>query len=181
MTQSATTSTEVGHDQHAKAPFPPFDSSTFGPQLIWLAIVFGVLNLLMSRIALPRVAGILEARRLAHETDLAEAERLKNETGIAIASFEKALADAHAHAEEIGAQTRDRLNAQIMEKRKAFDEEIAANLTSEEHTIADSKARAMENVREMAIEAAHDIVARFTGKAPPKAAIVAAVEKINHY
>ena len=98
--------------------------------------------------------------------------------------FEKrpdVMAVVHAHAEEIGAQTRDRLNAQIMEKRKAFDEEIAANLTSEEHTIADSKARAMENVREMAIEAAHDIVARFTGKAPPKAAIVAAVEKINHY
>lgn len=181
MTQSATTSTEVGHDQHAKGPFPPFDSSTFVPQLISLAIVFGALYLLMSRIALPRVAGILDARRLARETDLAEAERLKNETSVAIAAFEKALADAHANAEAIGAQTRDRLNAEIMEKRKAFDAEIAANLASEEHKIAGSKAHAMENVREMAVEAAHDIVVRFTGKAPPKAAITAAVEKINHY
>ena len=47
--------------------------------------------------------------------------------------------------------------------------------------MSDRKARAMENGLEMAIDAGHDIVARFTGKAPPKAAIVAAVEKINHY
>ncbi|MFM8701349.1 MAG: F0F1 ATP synthase subunit B' [Hyphomicrobiales bacterium] len=180
MTQSATTSTEVGHDQHAKGPFPPFDSSTFGPQLISLAIVFGALYLLMSRIALPRVAGILEARRLAHETDLAEAERLKNETAAAISTFEKTLADAHAHAEEIGAQTRDRLTARIMEERKAFDEKIAASIASEEDRIALGKARAMENVREMAIDATRDIVSRFTGKSPPNAAIVAAVDKINH-
>jgi F-type H+-transporting ATPase subunit b len=117
----------------------------------------------MSKIGLPRVASILEARRAAHEGDLAEASRLKAETDKAIASFEQALADAHANAEQIGAQTRDRLNAEIIAKRSSFDAELTANLDAEERTIAEAKARAMSNVGEIAAESALAIVGRLVG------------------
>ena len=43
--------------------FPPFDAHTFASQLFWLALAFIALYLLMSRIALPRIGSILEARR----------------------------------------------------------------------------------------------------------------------
>ncbi len=163
MATTQETTTEVGHDGGHSGVFPPFDPSTFGPQLIWLAIIFGLLYLLMARIGLPRVAGILEARKAAHEGDLNEAARLRAETETAIASFEKALADAHAHAEEIGKQTRDRLNAEIIAKRTAFDAELTANLDAEEHTIAENKAKAMANVAEIASEATMSIVKQLTG------------------
>ena len=57
--------------------FPPFESHTFGSQLLWLAITFGALYFLMSRIALPRVASILETRSDRIASDLGEAQRLK--------------------------------------------------------------------------------------------------------
>jgi FAD/FMN-containing dehydrogenase len=60
MASTEQTNTEVGHEGgHASGVFPPFDPSTFGSQLLWLAIIFGALYVLMSRIGLPRVEGIL--------------------------------------------------------------------------------------------------------------------------
>jgi len=178
MATTPETTTEVGHNGGHSTVFPPFDPSTFGPQLLWLAIIFGLLYLLMSRIALPRVEGILEARREAHEGDLNEAARLREETEAAIASFEKALADAHSNAEDIGKQTRDRLNAEIINKRAAFDAELTANLDAEEHTIADNKAKAMSNVSEIASEATMAIVRQLSGITPGAGEATAVVGRV---
>ena len=46
----------------AKPAFPPFAKETFASQLVWLAITFVALYLLISRIAVPRIGGILEER-----------------------------------------------------------------------------------------------------------------------
>jgi F-type H+-transporting ATPase subunit b len=179
MASTETTNTEVGHaGGHGSDVFPPFDPATFGGQLIWLALVFGTLYLLMSKIGLPQVEGILAARKAAHEGDLAEAARLRGETEESIAAFERALADAHAHAEEIGVSTRDKLNAEIMAKRKAFDAEITANLDAEEKSIAAAKAKAMQNVSEIAAESTVSIIQHLTGTAPAAADAFAAVKHV---
>ena len=72
------------------AGFPPFNAHTFASQLLWLALIFLALYLLMSRIALPRIGSILEARRQRIQDDLAEAQRFKDASDAAIAAHEKA-------------------------------------------------------------------------------------------
>jgi F-type H+-transporting ATPase subunit b len=52
-------SVEVPASEHGRG-FPPFNTETFVSQLLWLALIFLALYLLMSRIALPRVGSILE-------------------------------------------------------------------------------------------------------------------------
>ena len=73
----ASTNTETGvpAEHNGSGSFPPFDSSTFSSQLIWLAITFGLFYYLMSRVALPRISGILETRsdRIAQDLDVASA------------------------------------------------------------------------------------------------------------
>src|SRR6188768_3181036 len=81
--------------------FPPFDASTFASQLLWFAITFGVLYYLMAKVALPRLAGIIDGRRDRIAADLDAAERLKGESQEAARNYEKALAQARSNASSI--------------------------------------------------------------------------------
>jgi len=93
-----TTHTEVpeGH-----GGFPPFDKTTFPSQLLWLSVIFVLLYVLMARVALPRIASILQDRRKHVDDNLAEAQRFKEQSDAVIAAREQALADARAHAQTI--------------------------------------------------------------------------------
>ena len=92
--------------------FPPFDADSFASQLVWLAIAFVVLYVLMAKLALPRVGAIIEGRQKRIEGDLADAEKLKGQSEAALATYEKALADARARAQAIANETRERQAAQ---------------------------------------------------------------------
>jgi hypothetical protein len=83
----------------AKPPFPPFNQDTFASQLVWLAIFFVALYVLMSKVAIPRIGGIVEARRERIEGDIAEAARLKDQSDAALKGYEQSLADARAQAQ----------------------------------------------------------------------------------
>ena len=50
---------------------PQLEVSTFVPQLFWLAVTFVALYFLMAKIGLPRVSGLIEARRKRIDDDLA--------------------------------------------------------------------------------------------------------------
>ena len=133
----STTHTEAPGGGHKT--FPPFASETFTSQLIWLALAFVALYLLMSRIALPRVGGILQARRERIAGDLAEAERHRQESEAAAAAYEQALADARGRAQGIANEARDRLTAEAEQRRHALEAELNDTLAQAEKTIAATK------------------------------------------
>ena len=80
---------------------PQFDPAVWMPQLIWLAITFLMLYLLMSKVALPRVSEVLEEREERINESLRKAERLKLHAEDAIASYEKTIVDVRANAAEV--------------------------------------------------------------------------------
>ena len=123
--------------------FPPFQKDTFASQLFWLVIAFALLYVLMSKIALPRVGSIIDARRARIDGDLAAANQLKSSADEAMASYEKSLAEARNRAQTIGNETRDRLNAEAEKSRKALDEQLNVKLAEAEKTIAATKTAAM--------------------------------------
>ena len=124
--------------EHGKG-FPPFDAHTFASQLLWLALAFIALYLLMSRIALPRIASILEARRRRVEDDLAEAQRFKDASDAAIAAHEKALAEARGRAQALASETRAKAAAAAEARRKEVDAKLHAHIAESEKTIAEKR------------------------------------------
>jgi F-type H+-transporting ATPase subunit b len=169
---AAHTEAEGGH----KAPFPPFQKDTFASQLVSLVIVFAALYLIVSRIALPRVGGVLDERQNKIEGDLAEAQRLKDASDGALKAYEGELAQARSRAQAIGAETREKLNAASEAERKTLEERLSLKLAEAEKTIASTRQAAMSNVRGIAADAAAAIVQRLTGVVPDGASVGLAVD-----
>lgn len=175
--QKTTTSTEhVPAGEHGGG-FPPFQKETFASQIVWLVITFVALYLLISRIAVPRIGGILEQRTRHIEGDFAEAQRSKTESEAALAAYEKALADARGNAQAIGAEIREKVHAQAEAHRKSLEAKLNAQLAEAEKSIAATKGAAMANVRGIAVDAASAIVERLTGTAPAAPTVAAAVDE----
>lgn len=162
----ATTEAHATTEGHSGI-FPPFDPAGFGGQLLWLAITFVALYLVMSRMALPRIGGILETRRTRIEGDLKEAERLRVETDRALAAYETALAEARQNAHAIAEETRSSIKADIENKRKSVEAELAGRVAGAEASIQQSKLVALGNVDAIAAETAQELVAKLVGKVTP--------------
>jgi F-type H+-transporting ATPase subunit b len=158
--------------------FPPFQSQTYASQLVWLAIAFVLLYVLMAKLALPRVGAVIESRQKRIEGDIAEAGRLKAESDAAVAAYEKALADARGRAQAIANETRERQSAEADAARKRLEEQLNVKLAEAEKTIAATKQAAMSNVRSIAEDAARAIVERLIGTAPTDQAVAEAVATV---
>ena len=156
--------------------FPPFDPDTFPSQLVSLAIAFVALYLIVSRVALPRVGGVIDARQKAIEGDLAQAQKLKDESEAALKAYESELAAARSRAQAISAETREKLNAASDAERRTLEDQLAHKLADAEKTIAATRTSAMSNVRSIAADAASAIVQRLTGATPDGKAVAAAVD-----
>lgn len=150
--------------EEAPEVFPPFDPAGFGGQLFWLAVTFVALYLVMSRIALPRIGGILETRRTRIEGDLKEADRLRAETDRALAAYEAALAEARQNAHAIAEETRSSIKADIDNKRKTVEADLASRVAEAEARIQQTKSAALGNVDAIAAETAQELVAKLIGK-----------------
>ncbi len=156
---------------------PQLDFSTFPPQLIWLAIVFFGLYLVLSRLALPQISGVLEQRRDRIAADLDEAARLKEESEKALAGYEAALAEAKAKAHAIAQETRDKLNAETDRQRAEVEAKLAKKTADAEARIAEARDAAMAQIKEVAGDTTGAIVTQLIGGRTTKAKITKAVNE----
>ncbi len=159
-----------------KREFPPFQKDTFASQLVSLLIAFVALYLIVSRIALPRVGEVIDARANTIEGDLADAQKLKDQSDAALKSYESELAAARGRAQAIGAETREKLNAASEAERKALEEKLSLKLAEAEKTIDSTRQAAMSNVRGIAADAATAIVQRLSGVQPDARSVNSAVD-----
>ena len=148
--------------------FPPLDSGTFAPQLIWLALTFGLLYLILKRVVLPRVGEVIEERGDRIKRDLAQAEKLKVDTEKALSSYEQAMGDARTKAGAIVTTMRDNIAAEVDKERAKVDAQVMAKLAEAESRIAETKTKALASVGDIASEVAGGIVARLIGTEPTK-------------
>ena len=153
---------------------PQLDFSTWGNQIFWLIITLVVIYLILSRVALPRIASVLAERQGTITNDIAAAEDLKAKAQEAEAAYDKALIDARAEAGRIVAETKAGIQADLDKAIATADTKIAAKAAEGEKVIAEIRAGALDSVKVVAKDTAKEIVAAMGGKADAKS-ITAAV------
>ena len=174
----ASNTQDAAHGAAESAPgMPQLDFSTFGNQIFWLAIALVAIYLILSRVALPRIAAVLAERQGTITNDLAAAEDLKAKAVEAEDAYNKALADARAEALRIAAEARAEIQSDLDEAIAKADEQIAAKAADSEKAIAEIKAGALESVKEVAASTAEALVSALGGKADAKAIAAAVAER----
>lgn len=144
-------------------------------QVVWLAIIFLVLYMLLSRWALPQVGAVLEHRAETIATDLDAARRAKEQADAAVAELTRATREAHAGAQaEIAAavaSAKTKADAQAADLNAKLDAQIAAA----EQRIAAAQASALGALEQVAIETAREVVGRLIGSSLDPALVPQAV------
>lgn len=170
------TSTEHAGDAHgAKPGLPQLDTTTFASQLFWFLISFVILYFVISRIAAPKIGGVIADRAGRIKGDIDAAAKAKRDSEAAIAGYDKALADARAKALKTSDELRNTVNAEINAKNDAAAKQLAADTAKAEARIAEARRNAMARVGEVARETAADVIQKLSGEAANAADVEAAV------
>ena len=156
---------------------PQLIVTDFAPQIVWLVLTFAALYLIMAKVALPRIAVVLEERQDRIADDLEQAETYRNDAEAALKAYEAALAEARAGAHEIAQAMRDELAAEAARRKAEVEAELAKQLAAAEGDIRAMREAALANVEVVATEAAAAATARLLGVEIDEAAVAAAIKK----
>ena len=155
---------------------PQLATADFAPQLIWLAITFVALYLVMWRVALPRIVDVLEERQRRIHDDLTAAEGLGREAAKADAAYEAARAERAGRNARRMASTRDAIKKRAADGEAELDATFARENAESDARIRAAREEAREHVRIIAIDAARAIARRLIGADVDDAAAAAAVD-----
>lgn len=158
------------------AGLPQLDTSKFAPQVIWLAISFALLYVLMARVALPRISQVLEERQDRVNDNLEKAQTLKAEAEGVAEAYETALAEARAEAQTILHQSGERMAADAAERHARLSERLETEIKAGEARIADAREQAMANIHQMVAEVAGLAAEKLSGEKLDSKALEAAVD-----
>lgn len=169
---------EGGAAEASSGGLPQLDMSTYPSQIFWLAVTFGFLYLVMSRVVLPRLGGAIEERRDRIADDLDQAAEFRRKSEEAEAAYNAALADARARSQAIAGENRAAIEAEIADLQAEADADAAKLIAAAEARIAAMKANATSKVREAAQDTAKAIVAALIDETPTDEAAAAAVAAV---
>lgn len=152
-----------GAAEHGSAGLPQLDTSTFAPQLVWLAITFAVLYFLMTKVALPKVGQVLEERQERITADLEKAQAARDEAASVTAAYEQALAEARQEAQSLIAAASAEVAKAQSERQAQYAADLAARTKAAEERIQAAKEQALANVRAVAVEIVQHTAEKLAG------------------
>ena len=156
-----------GAAEASGAGMPQLEFSTFGNQIFWLVVALVIIFFVLSKIALPRIAGVLAERQGTITNDLAAAEELKQKAVDAEEAY-KIVADAKAE-----------IQSDLDAAQAKADAEIAAKTAESEKAISEIRAGALESATEVAKDTTKEILAAMGFSADAKTVDAAVSERIK--
>lgn len=155
---------------------PQLDPAGFLTQLFWLVVTFVILCLLMWRVALPKIADLLQERQERMDDDLQRAERLKDDAAKVLESYEAAIAEGRAKAQAVLREAAARDAAEAAERNASLAGRLTGEAEAAERRINAARDEALANVRAVAAEVAQAATERLIGAEVPASEATGAVD-----
>jgi len=171
-TQASTTEAPGG-----SAPgMPQLDPTWWGGQIVWLALIFLVLYLVLAKVLLPKLGRGIDEREGKIAGDIADARRLKQEAETQAQAAAAELAEARSKAHKTAADAKAKAAAKAAERQGVEEARLHERLATAEAEIRAARDQAMGNVSAIAVETAQAIIEKLTGDKVTKTAVKAAAK-----
>lgn len=154
---------------------PQLNPDYFPNLIFWLIISVGLLYMILTRIAIPRISSVLAERSDAISSDLEMAQIYKRRAEEAETAYNKALADAREEAHKIAQDSKAQINKELETLMEKADAEISARTAELEKRIAEIRDNAARSVEEVARDTTREIVSALMPSASDADAVDSAV------
>lgn len=154
---------------------PQLDYHLFAPQLVWLAIAFVTLYLVMSRLAVPAISDTLERRQAKIQGDLDAAEKANEDARSLVAAYEQRLADAREQARGLMRQQGEADSSAASTRLHELSDRLASQISDAEKRIAKQRDDVMAGLEQMARDIGQEVYGKLAGQTADATALAGKV------
>lgn len=155
---------------------PQLDISTFLPQLFWLIVSFFLLYYILSKFFLPKVINILHERDKKMLHALSRAEKNKKEAFRLKEDYEEIIARAMKTKSDMLLEASKEISKSTDHKMTEYELGMKIVVSESEQKIKEYKKSSSEDVKQIAAEAAEDILSSLFNVKATKAEILKRIE-----
>ena len=142
---------------------PQLDISVFSPQIFWLIISFVCLWWLMAKVALPKVALVLEERQTKINDSLDIAKNLQREAEGEIEAYKTTISEAREKARTVINEATLQGTQESLTQQSELRESLTEKIALAEAEIETAKDSALESIHQSAKEVATIVLNRLGG------------------
>ena len=149
---------------------------TYGSQLFWLVICFGLIYLVIGRGMMPKIQGTVQMREKRIADDAAAARLAHNQADELEETYKVRQAEARDAAHGVVVAARNKASKNAERRLGDADKRVAETLAAAEAELHSQRDAALSELENSATEAAQDIFAKLTGSKVTKTQARSAVK-----
>ena len=141
---------------------PQLDFATFPSQVFWILVFTVLFYLIVRYVIVPRLENIMTSRQDLINADIQQAEEFNKEAHKIEEQITLKMDEAHREALNISASTKAQLKEKVDSAMKEIEETVSKQTQDSEKRISDIEKKSKQNIKEISIELAKDLIGRFS-------------------
>src|SRR6056300_1053586 len=161
----------------AEAGMPQLDPTYWASQGFWLILIFTLLYLALSKLFIPKIKNSIDDRENRIKDDLDEAQKLKEVAEEKLKEYEISIENAKKDVQKILFESKNKLNSEIQNKKKTFENEIETEIDNAEKEIESFKKESLESISKISEEITSKIIENISGEPMNQSSVKATVQE----
>jgi len=143
---------------------PQLEFATYAAQIFWLAVIFVLLYIFLSRKSLPVILEVLHNRQSRIAGDIKKAENLRAEAEAAEVDFTTAISEARQKASKVLSEAKAKVTAEETTRSAKIEKTFASHNKDSENRMLTLRKDSLSKIVPVAAQAASLMTEKLIGK-----------------
>ena len=163
----------------AEAGMPQLDTKYWASQAFWLALVFTILYISISKFYLPKIKNNLDNRENKIKEDLENANRFKDQSEAKLKEYGLILDKAKKEVSKIYFDSKNALDKDIKSKKNSIEKEIDNEIIKAQKEILELKKNSLSSIQNISENITSKIIENISGDKLNESSIKATIEEVS--